>query len=110
VTQLSAGYNTTLWSGLASAGIRVIPVDTFSLLNEVGANPSAYGFTNVTGLACGPFPPFTTAATISAQFCDTNHLVAPNADQNFLFADAVHPTTASQKIIAEFAESLIEGP
>jgi len=110
VTQLSAGYNTTLWSGLASAGIRVIPVDTFSLLNEVGANPSAYGFTNVTGLACGPFPPFTTATTISAQFCDTNHLVAPNADQNFLFADAVHPTTASQKIIAEFAESLIEGP
>lgn len=110
VTQLSAGYNTTLWSGLVSAGIRAIPVDTFSLLNEVGANPSAYGFTNVTGLACGPFPPFTTATTISSQFCDSNHLVAPNADQTYLFADSVHPTTASQKIIAQFAESLIEGP
>ena len=110
VTQLSAGYNTTLWSGLASAGIRAIPVDTFSLLNEVGQNPSAFGFTNVTGLACAPFPPFTTAATISSQFCDSNHLVAPNADQTFLFADSVHPTTAAQKIIAQFAESLIEGP
>jgi len=110
VTQLSAGYNTTLWSGLASAGIRAIPVDTFSLLNEVGANPSAYGFTNVTGLACGPFPPFTTATTISSQFCDSNHLVAPNADQTYLFADSVHPTTAAQKIIAQFAEALIEGP
>jgi outer membrane lipase/esterase len=110
VTQLSAGYNTTLWSGLASAGIRAIPVDSFSLLNEVGANPSAYGFTNVTGLACGPFPPFTTATSISAQFCDANHLAAPNADQTYLFADSVHPTTAAQKIIAQFAEALIEGP
>src|SRR6202171_5461558 len=44
VTALSAGYNTTLFSGLASAGIRVIPVDAFALLNEVGANPGAYGF------------------------------------------------------------------
>ena len=110
VTQLSAGYNTTLWSGLVSAGIRAIPVDTFSLLSEVGQNPSSYGFTNVTGLACGPFPPFTTATTISSQFCDSNHLVAPNADQTYLFADSVHPTTAAQKIVAQFAESLIEGP
>lgn len=110
VTQLSAGYNTTLWSGLVTAGIRAIPVDTFTLLSEVGANPSAYGFTNVTGLACGPFPPFTTATSISSQFCDTNHLVAPNADQTYLFADSVHPTTAAQKIVAQFAESLIEGP
>src|SRR5438874_1861523 len=29
VTQLSAGYNTTLFSGLAGAGLRVIPVDVF---------------------------------------------------------------------------------
>src|SRR5207253_4674969 len=38
VTQLSAGYNTTLFSGLASAGIRVIPVDTFALISEIRAN------------------------------------------------------------------------
>jgi len=110
VTQLSAGYNTTLFSGLAGAGIHAIPVDTFSLLNEVAANPSAYGFTNVTSLACGPFPPITTAASVSAQFCGPTNLVAPDAPQTYLFADSVHPTTAAQAIVAQFAESLIEGP
>src|SRR5439155_7663585 len=35
VQQLTVGYNTTLFSGLASAGLRVIPVDLFSLFNEI---------------------------------------------------------------------------
>ncbi len=110
VTQLSAGYNTTLFSSLAGAGLRVIPVDTFSLLTEVAANPSAYGFTNITSLACGPFPPITTASTVSSQFCGPVNLVAPDAAQTYLFADSVHPTSAAQAIVAEFTESLIEGP
>lgn len=110
VTQLSAGYNTTLFSGLASAGLRVIPVDTFTLGAEITANASAYGFTNTTSLACGAFPPITTASTVSAQFCGPTNLVAPDAAQTYLYADSVHPTTASQAIIAQFAESLIVGP
>lgn len=108
VTALSAGYNTTLFTGLASAGIRVIPVDTFSLFTELRANPSAFGITNVTGVACGPFPPFST--TPSAQFCLPGNFTAANANNTFAFADAVHPTGAAQRIIAQFAESLIEGP
>ncbi len=110
VTQLSAGYNTTLFSGLASAGLRVIPVDTFALGSEIAADPSAYGFTNTTSLACGAFPPITTASTVSAQFCGPTNLVAPDAAQTYLYADSVHPTTASQAIIAQFVESLIVGP
>jgi outer membrane lipase/esterase len=110
VTALSAGYNTTLFSGLAAAGVRVIPVDAFSLLNEIGATPAAYGFTNITGIACGPFPPITTATTVSAQFCGPTNLVAANAGQTFLFADGVHPTAAAQAIVAQFVESLIDGP
>jgi outer membrane lipase/esterase len=108
VTQLSAGYNTTLFSGLASAGIRVIPVDSFSLLAEIRANPAAYGFTNITTPACGAFPPITTGP--SAQFCLGTNLVAPNAGQTFLYADGVHPTAAAQAIVAQFVESLIDGP
>src|SRR6185503_6060649 len=64
-----------------------------------------YGFTNTTGLACGPFPPITTASTISSQFCGPTNLVAPNAAQTFLFADSVHPTTAVQAI----NDGLLEG-
>ncbi|HSJ98744.1 MAG TPA: SGNH/GDSL hydrolase family protein, partial [Myxococcota bacterium] len=107
-TALSAGYNTTLFTGLAGAGIRAIPVDVFSLINEVRANPSAFGFTNVTGLACGPFPPITTSG--NAQFCLPSNLVAPGADQEYLFADAIHPSSATHGIIADFVQSLIEGP
>ena len=110
VTQASFGYNTALFTGLQSAGIRVIPVDSFSLFNEMLANPASFGFTNTTGIACGAFPPVTTAQTASSLFCYTGNLVAPGADQNFLFADSVHPTTAAHRVIAQFVESLIEGP
>jgi outer membrane lipase/esterase len=108
VTALSAGYNTTLFSGLAASNLRVIPVDTFALFTEISANPAAYGFTNITGLACGPFPPITT--TPSALFCGPTNLVAPNAGQTYLFADSVHPTAAGQAIVAQFVEALIDGP
>lgn len=110
VTQLSAGYNTTLFTGLQGAGIKVIPVDTFSLFNQILANPAAYGFTNTTGIACGAFPPVTTAATANSLFCYTGNLVAPNANQSYIFADFVHPTSAAHAIVAQFTTSLIEGP
>lgn len=113
VTALSAGYNTTLMTGLVSAGLRPIPVDTFALFSEVRANPASFGFTNITTPACGPFPPITTAASISSQFClggPAGNLVAPNADQTYAFADGVHPTSGSHRLIANFAEAMIEGP
>ena len=109
VTALTAGYNTTLWSGFATAGLRVIPVDLFSFVNEIRANPSAYGFSNITGVACGPFPPVTTSA--NALFCYTGNLVSANAAQTYFFADATgHMTTAANALVAQFAESLIDGP
>ena len=106
-TQLSAGFNTTLFTGLQSAGFRVIPVDVFTLLNEIRANPAAYGITNVTGVACPPFPPITTSP--SAQFCSPANM-APNGDRTYLFADGVHPTTVAHAIVGDFVKSLIEGP
>ena len=107
VTALSAGYNTTLLTGLAAAGIRVIPLDAFSLLTEVRLNPAAFGITNVTGVACGPFPPF--SSTPNSLFCNPSNTVPGGAD-TYLFADGVHPTTAANRIVAQFATSLIEGP
>ena len=108
VTALSAGYNTTLFTGLQAAGVKVIPVDTFTLFNQILANPGAFGFSNTTGTACGPFPPF--SSTSNSFFCYTGNLVAPGADQSYVFADSVHPTTAAHRVIAQFVESLIEGP
>ena len=107
-TQLSAGYNTTLFTGLATTGVRFIPVDVFSLFNEVAANPAAFGFTNATSVACGPFPPITSSA--NSAFCGPANLVSPNAASTFLFADTVHPTTGAHAVIAQFVEALIDGP
>lgn len=107
-TSLSAGFNTALFTGLQSAGLRVIPVDTFTLFNEVRANAAAYGFTNTTSTACGPFPPFTT--TSDAMFCLVGQNVPANAQNTYLFADGVHPTTAAQQIVADYVISLIDGP
>ena len=108
VTALSAGYNTTLFTGLQGTGARVIPVDTFTLFNQIIANPSAYGFSNATTPACGPFPPFT--PPITSFFCYTGTLVAPGADQSYVFADSVHPTTAAHRLVAQFVEGMISAP
>jgi outer membrane lipase/esterase len=108
VTQLTVGYNTALFAGLQQAGIRAIPVDTFTLLNEVRANASAYGFTNTTGTACGPFPPFSSSS--NAQFCLVGQNVPANGQNTYMFADGIHPTSATHAIIANFVESLLDGP
>ena len=107
-TQLSAGFNLSLFAGLAQNNIRVIPVDAFTFLSEIRANPSAYGFTNITTPACGAFPPFSSGP--DALFCPPNVWAAANANQTYLFADGIHPTTAAHAIIAQLVEAMINGP
>ena len=110
LNQLAVSFNASLFVGLKQSGMRIIPVDTFTLFKDVIANASAFGFTNTTGMACGAFPPITTATTVSAQFCGPTNLVSSNAAATYMFADDVHQTTATQVIIADFVKSLIDGP
>ena len=44
---LRALFNTTLWSGLAAAGVNVIPADFNAVRVAIAANPSAFGFTSI---------------------------------------------------------------
>jgi len=104
-TALANTYNTALFGGLASANLRVIPMDTFHFLQEVVANPSAYGISNATGKACVTQP---APAGGSSLFCSPASMVPGGA--SYLFADGVHPTTAAHKALADFAVSVIEGP
>lgn len=103
--QLSLGYNINLFNKIAAAGLRVIPVDSFSLFTEVRLNAAAFGFTNTTGQACIPVPPLPD----SSLFCSRANTV-PNGQTTYLFADGVHPTGASHAIFADFVKSLIDGP
>ncbi len=108
-TAASAGFNITLFNALAATGQRVISVDVFTMLNEVAANASAFGFTNITGMACGPFPPFAPSGG-SSQFCTGANLVAGATPNNYLFADSIHPTSGALAIVADLVKSLIDGP
>ncbi len=67
---------------LQSQGINVIGVDVFSAFLQIGTNPSAYGFANITTPAQG----------------------LANIDPNtYLFWDAEHPTTAGHAVVANLA-------
>ncbi|WP_425480459.1 autotransporter domain-containing protein [Luteimonas viscosa] len=103
-TAISAAYNDALYGGLAANGLRVIPMDTFTFLREVVASPAEYGFGNVTGTACQP------QITAQSITCNPGTYVSPGADQTYLFADGVHPSSAAHRAIADLALGMIEGP
>ncbi len=98
LTDVSKSFNDTLNAGL---GKNTLAVNTYALFNQVLANPSAYGFVNVNTPAC---------TTASSHDCDGTTLVAPGADQNYLFADGVHPTTAAHALLAQVVLSELRAP
>jgi len=101
VSALTSFYNSTLTSTVDALNLHPIRVNVFGLFNEVIANPGAFGFTNVTSVAC---------TTSSSLICTPSTLVSPNAPQTYLFADAVHPTTGGHQVIADYAASIITAP
>ncbi len=103
-TQLSTTYNNALYGGLAAAGLRVIPLNTFSLLAEITANPAPYGITNVTGTGCNP------QITASSLTCSPLNYAAPDAPETYAFADGVHPSSKAHRILADYALSVLEAP
>jgi len=114
VQQDRALYNTTLWSGLAAAGVNFIPADYNAMRLAIASNPAAFGFQYIdTNNPACTRPAGVTSAW--ALLCSSNpaapsHLVTPNAEQTRLFADDQHLTTAGQKILSDYEYSLIVAP
>lgn len=104
LSALAGAYNDALFGGLAANGLRVIPLDTFSFLREVAANPGEFGFSNVTGTACEP------QITAQSLTCSPASYTHPDAPKTWLFADGVHPTDAGHAALADFAASVLEAP
>lgn len=98
LTSVSQSYNQTLNAGL---GTHTLAVNTYALFNQVVADPAKYGFTNVTTPAC---------TTSSSHDCNGGTLVAAGADQTYLFADGVHPTTAAHAMLAQVVLSELAAP
>lgn len=109
-TQLSVLYNSTLSSGLSqlsSQGLNVIPVNTYGLINEVVANPAAFGFSNVTDAACG-----LAASSVQCGPAGSGlpYTYAAGTDQSYLFADGVHPTTAAHRLLSQVVLAELAAP
>ncbi|CAG0964209.1 Esterase EstP [Burkholderiales bacterium] len=99
-------YNSALQAGLNQIGGNVIRVNIRGLFDEVIADPSRYGFANVTSTACNN----DFGGRVYALFCTPDTLVSPDAPSTYLFADGNHPTTAGMRLVAQLAASMIEGP
>jgi len=122
-------YNGTLQQGLAS-NKQVIYVSTFTWLDQTLANYQSLGFTvSNTGTACnlksmsdsatayatknpGVLLPGQTAASFgssfaSSLFCSPQTYTAAGADQSYMFADLVHPTTHLYALFAQQVEKQI---
>ena len=104
-SRLAASFNAAVIDGLSPLegdGLRVFTLDTYDLLDEIKADPSKFGFSNVSD------PCWT------GGFTDPNSgsLCSPNLDdQNqFLFWDEVHPTEAGHLLAAEFAVQALAAP
>jgi phospholipase/lecithinase/hemolysin len=85
-------------------------VDEFTDMRNQIANPTAYGFTNVTTPACNlnaPANGLATSATLedgTSLVCNTTNL-KPGDVSHYFFADKVHPTPYKHKMLADFVSA-----
>ncbi|WP_334041103.1 SGNH/GDSL hydrolase family protein [Burkholderia ambifaria] len=119
-TQLSGLFNQTLVGTLAALKVdktKYALLDTFTWQDGVAANYQANGFTvSNTDTACN-LKAMVAAATQygvanatafgSSLFCSPQTYTTANADQTYMFADLVHPTTHLHALFAQFAEKQI---
>ena len=114
LTQLSLIYNNELNATMAGR-TGIIPVNVFGLVNEVLASPSAYGFSNTTGMACSTGPgvggnPSSVACGPASAAGQLPYTYAPGTNLSYFFADGVHPTGAGHALLAEYVLAEIAAP
>ncbi|MBH8552489.1 SGNH/GDSL hydrolase family protein [Nostocaceae cyanobacterium CENA357] len=104
LSDLTKSHNTELAKNLdqfnSIPDINIISVDVYSLFNKVVDNQEEFGFTNVN------------APCIVGSFEDINsgNFTICNNPNDFLFFDAVHPTTGAHRLIADAALAAIPEP
>ncbi len=110
LTQFSVLFNTTLTQHLAKHLItdhHFVLVDAFNLFNNILENYQAHGFyVGNTEIACKVelLPTFYQ----SALFCSPALYKEPHADQTYMFADSMHPSTRLHALLAAHAREKFE--
>ncbi|AXI63798.1 autotransporter domain-containing esterase [Pseudomonas kribbensis] len=104
-SQLSAQFNTELVSQLQTVNANVIPLNIPVLLKEAFANPAQFGLATDQNLV---------ATCFSGDGCTENARYGINSatpdPTKLIYNDAVHPTEAGQRLIADYAYSLLAAP
>jgi outer membrane lipase/esterase len=119
--QLRTTFNTALRTGLdGTAGVAII--DMNALFSDVATNPSKYGITNFTTIACDPTK-MAPATGGSALFCNAaspaqlaaaglpgaiNTIRAGANINTWFWADGVHPSSGGHKVIGDYMISQIK--
>jgi phospholipase/lecithinase/hemolysin len=120
LTQLSMLFNGTLAATLQALKVdttKYVLLDTFTWQDGILANYKANGFSvSNTDTACN-LKAMVQAATQygvanatafgSSLFCSPQTYTVANADQTYMFADTVHPTTRLHALFAQFVEQQI---
>jgi phospholipase/lecithinase/hemolysin len=76
-------------------------------LATMQASATSYAQQNPSVLLPGQTAAQFGAALASSLFCSPQTLTAPGADQTYIFADLVHPTTRTHVLFAQYVESQI---
>jgi phospholipase/lecithinase/hemolysin len=109
-------FNDTLAATLILNGSwnRIIYIDAFSFMDSVLANYQALGFTVAnTGVACNGEAQIEEAVGMGlpanpdfadALFCSPATYTVPEADETYVFADGLHPTTHYSQLFADYVE------
>jgi phospholipase/lecithinase/hemolysin len=120
LTQISQSFNSTLAGALRQQdlGEKVLLIDSFSFLDDIIANFQQHGFgVSNTAFACDLSAQVMKATNLhldnpsvfgQSLFCSPQTYVSKGADETFMFADTVHPTTHLNALVAEFVEQQIE--
>lgn len=96
---LTARYNQLEENALANTQGNIVRVDINGLFSEVIDNPAVYGLSNTAGMACPPGTSSVDCTSSTAGF---------SSQQNYLFADRLHPSPAVHAIIADYIQSILD--
>lgn len=96
-------YNRALFAELRARGLNVIPIDTFSLLRTIIADPTRFGFTDARTPACD-------MSQVPSSLICTSENYAPGSEQRHVFADRDHPSTAAHALISRYVLGMLAAP
>ena len=110
-------FNQTLVDGLAKLDHGIIAVDVHGFVEDIARDPKNYGLTNVTQAACHQTSVFGSGFSELSFFNDAcgpaqaeygyPYAYEQGANATHLFADAVHPSGAANRMLADLVIATI---